>query len=168
MSKAAVAFISFLYLVALASVARGDDSDLRAVLQNRYATMKAAMSAHDDKVVLSLLTTDFVSIDTTGQSMGPTQMIQEVDSLPKDPNKTSTTTIVSIKRAENTAIVGQRYDMKTVKVAADGSSRNVELVSLSTDTWVKFNGSWLLQKTETDQIDYYVDGQLVTHRVRSQ
>ena len=168
MNKAAATFVSILFLIPCVNIARADDGDLRAVLQDRYGAMKAAMSARDDKLVSSLLMPDFVSIDVTGQSMGANQMIQETDALPKDPNKTSTTTILSIKRAENDAIVSQRYDMKTVKIAADGSKHDVELITISTDTWVKSNGSWLLQRTETNQLDYYANGQLVTRRVRSQ
>ena len=56
-------------------------------------------------------------------------MIQEVDGLPKDPSKVSTTTLLSVKVAGNSAVVDQRYDMKTVKTAADGSKANVQLIT---------------------------------------
>jgi hypothetical protein len=75
----------------------------------------------------------------------------------------STTTLLSVKVAGSTAVVNQRYDMKTVKTAADGSKTNIELISLSTDTWANVNGSWLLQKTVTNQLDYYKNGQLAMH-----
>lgn len=93
-------------------------------------------------------------------------MIKEVDALPKDPLKVSTTTILSVKPNGAVAIVKQRYDMKTVKTAADGTKRNVELITLSTDTWSNIRGTWLIQRTETDQLDYYVNGQQVMHKVK--
>jgi len=145
-----------------------DDSALQTALQGRYAEMKVAMSARDDKAIRALLVPDFFSVDISGQSEHAAQMIREVDALPKDPNKVSTTTILAIKPAGDIVVVSQRYDMKTVKVAADGSKRDVELVTLSTDTWVKARGSWLLKKTQTDQLDYYVNGQQVAHKVRPQ
>lgn len=95
-------------------------------------------------------------------------MIQEVAGLPKDPLKVSTTTLLSVKPVGNTAVVEQRYDMKTTKTAPDGAKRNIELITLSTDTWVNSNGEWLMQKTETEQLDYYVDGQRVAHKIHSQ
>jgi ketosteroid isomerase-like protein len=143
-----------------------DNSGLSAVLQERYATMKSAMAVRDNKAVAALLATDFVSVDISGQSKDAAEMIQEIDALPKDPLRVSTTTIVSATQNGNTAIVLQRYDMKTIKTASDGSAQNVELVTISTDTWVNLNGVWLFQRTETDLMDYYVNGQQVAHKVR--
>jgi hypothetical protein len=94
-------------------------------------------------------------------------MLKEVDALPKDPGKVSTTELLAVTSSGKTATVVQKYDMKTVKMAADGSSRNVELVTLSTDTWVSVNAAWLLHKTVTNQVDYYVDGRQVLHKVRA-
>jgi hypothetical protein len=155
-------------VVASAASVHAEDSSLKATLQSRYAAMKVAMSARDDKAVAALLAPDFVSIDVFGQSEGAAQMISEVDALPKDPNKVSTTTILSTKPDGDSVVVSQRYDMKTIKVAADGSKRNVELITLSTDTWGKIGGTWLLKKTQTDQLDYYVNGVQVAHKDRPQ
>lgn len=126
------------------------------------------MGARDAMAVASLLAPSFVSIDVSGQSEDASQMIQEVAGLPKDPLKVSTTTLLSVKPVGNTAVVEQRYDMKTTKAAPDGAKRNIELITLSTDTWVNSNGEWLMQKTETEQLDYYVDGRRVAHEIRSQ
>jgi hypothetical protein len=95
-------------------------------------------------------------------------MIQEVDGLPKDPSKVSTTTLLTIRFAGNSAVVDQCYEMRTIKTAADGSRDSVRLITLSTDTWVNSNGVWLLQKTVTNQLDYYKNGQLVMHKTNPQ
>lgn len=67
----------------------------------------------------------------------------------------------------NTAVIEQRYDMKTTRVAADGTKRKVELIALSTDTWIAAHGTWLMLKTQTEQLDYYVNGQLIAHKTHS-
>ena len=166
MNKTITSVALFFFIVASAGVARADDAALRAALQARYAAMRASMGARDDKAVSALLASDFVSIDVSGQIENAAQMIKEIDALPKDPLKVSTTTILSVNPNGGVAIVEQRYDMKTVKTAADGSKRNVELITLSTDTWSNVGGSWLLQKTQTDQLDYYINGQQVAHKVK--
>ena len=128
--------------------------------------MKTAMAERESKAIAALLAPDFVSIDSSGQSETASQMIQEVDGLPKDPLKVSTTILLSVKVAGNSAVVDQRYDMKTDKTASDGTKTNVQLITLSTDTWVNINGVWLLQKTVTNQLDYCKNGQLVMHKVK--
>ena len=93
-------------------------------------------------------------------------MIQEVVALPKDPLEVNTTTLLSVRVAGNSAVVDQRYEMKTVKTSADGSKANIQLITLSTDTWTNTNRVWLLQKTVTNQLDYYKNGQLLMHKVK--
>lgn len=144
-----------------------DDDALRSVLDGRYAAMKSAMAAHDGKAIAALLLPDFVSVDASGQSENADQMIQEVNALPKDPNKESKTTLLSVKLSGDKAVVDQRYDMKTTKIAANGSKRNVELITVSTDTWVNSGGNWLLQRTVTNQMDYLVNGHPTVHKVRT-
>lgn len=129
--------------------------------------MKTAMAARDDKAVAALLAPSFLSVDVSGQRENTAQMLQEVDGLTKDPNKTSATTLLAVTLAANVATVKQRYDMNTIKAAVDGTTRKIELVTLSTDKWVNSGGTWLLQETDTDQLDYFVNGKLAVHKVRS-
>ena len=168
MIKQLLTLLACLLCVFDATGARADDSSLRATFQARYAAMKTAMAERDSKAMAALLAPGFVSIDSSGKSESASQMIQEVDGLPKDPLKVSTTTLLSIKVAGNSAVVDQRYDMKTVKTAADSSKVYIQLITVSTDTWVNVNGVWLLQKTETNQLDYYKNGQLLAHKVNPQ
>jgi hypothetical protein len=111
--------------------------DLRSVLQARYDAMKAAMAAHDGASIATLLAPDFASQDTRGQSETAAQMIDEVNQLRPDPNKTSVTTLEAVTRQGDTATVQQRYDMRTTRPGPDGAPHKIELVTLSTDTWVK-------------------------------
>jgi predicted lipoprotein len=161
-------FALALLFVATSALAQAEDAGLRTTLQSRYTAMKVAIATRDDKAVQALLAPDFLSIDASGQNENAGQMIQEVDSLPKDPTRTSTTTLLSVKLDGMVATVKQRYDMKKIKIATDGSKSNVELVTLSTDKWMNSNGTWLLQETVTDELNYYIDGQLSVHKVRQE
>jgi hypothetical protein len=42
----------------------------------------------------------------------------------------------------------------------------VELVTLSTDSWIKSSDMWLIDSTVTDEMSYFSDGQLVAHKSR--
>ncbi len=148
------------------SGASGADDSLKDTLQARYAAMKAAMAAHDATAITAILAPGFTSIDVLGQSEAAPQMIAEVNGLKPDPNKVSTTTLMSVSPAASAVTVEQRYDMKTIKAGADGVAHNVELVTLSTDTWVRPANVWLIGRTVTDELSYFVDGQLVGHKVK--
>jgi len=55
--------------------------------------------------------------------------------------------------------------MTTSKPTQDGSSKQVDLVTVSKDTWkLVANGSWLISSTITQQLDYKVNGNLVAHK----
>jgi Domain of unknown function (DUF4440) len=128
--------------------------------------MKAAMAAHDGAAMAAIFAPDFTSVDVSGQSKTASQVISEVNDLKPDPNKSSETTLISISPAANVATVEQRYDMKTVRTAADGTQHNVELVTLSTDTWIRRGGVWLIERTVTNELSYFVDGRLGQHKLK--
>src|SRR5437870_1802713 len=77
------------------STAWSADDSLREALQSRYTAMKAAMAAHDGAAMAAILAPNFVSVDLSGHSETAFQMIAEVNGLKPDPNKSSTTTLVS-------------------------------------------------------------------------
>ena len=140
------------------------DAALKAVLEDRYAAMKAAMASRNADAVSALLTADFVSEDTQGRREGRDQMLREVSALPSDPKKSSKTTVVSIQRKGVVAVAIQRYEMHTEKPKGDGSVQRVELVTLSRDTWVHPKDTWLLRETVTESLDYQIDGRVVAHQ----
>ena len=144
--------------------ANSDDS-LRPVFEGRYAAMKSAMAVRDGKAISEMLAPDFISEDASGQKENADTMIQEVLALPKDPLKVSSTTILSIKVSADSATVDQRYDMKTTKAGPDGNKRDVEMIAVSTDTWIKSKDTWLLQRTVTNQMDYSANGKVLVHKV---
>jgi hypothetical protein len=53
-------------------------------------------------------------------------------------------------------------------LACKGATKQaVELVTLSTDTWIKSGEAWLLRRTVTKQLDYKIDGRLIAHKERA-
>jgi hypothetical protein len=74
--------------------------------------------------------------------------------------------LVSVDSATTSVTVVQRYDMKTIRTDPDSTPHNVELVTVSTDTWVKPANVWLIDKTVTDELSYFKDGKLVAHQVK--
>ncbi len=147
-------------------IARSAEDPLREVLQSRYAAMKAAMAAHDGPGIAAILAPNFVSVDVSGKSENASQTIAEVNALKTDPDKSSNTTLSSISPGSTAVTVEQRYDMKTKSTTADGTQHDVELVTLSTDTWVKSGNVWLIERTVTDDVTYFVDGKLTAHRAK--
>jgi hypothetical protein len=108
-----------------------------------------------------------VSIDVTGQSVSAEQMITGVNALKPDPNKSSETTLISVVPATGAVTVEQRYDMTTVKTAADGTQHNIELVALSTDISVKRADVWLMARTVTNELSCFKDGKLVARKQKA-
>jgi len=155
-----------LIAIALVGSVSAAEFGLRSRLEAQYAAMKAAMAARDANAISALLAPDFVSIDSSNQPKDADRMIQDVVSLPPDPNKESHTTLTHIVETGDTAAVDTRYEMTTKKTGPEGKVRDIKLTALSTDTWVHSNGLWRLKRTVTNEIDYQVDGQTVLHRVR--
>ena len=151
-------------LAATTGGARADD--LKGTLKARYEAMKAAMAAHDGAAVAAILAPDFTSVDVVGNRTGGADMIREVNSLKSDPNKVSQTDLISVQPKPGYAIVEQRYEMNTIKMGTDGKKHHIELVTLSTDKWVKPKAEWLIEQTVTDEVSYFLDGRRVMHKVK--
>jgi ketosteroid isomerase-like protein len=146
-----------------AIVCQADDS-LRVALGARYADMKAALAAHDSAAIAAIFAPDFASVDVSGQSKGTAQVIADVTAMKPDPNRSSETTLLSVTPSADAVIVEQRYHMKAVVTAADGMQHSVELVTLSTDKWVKPAEIWLMQRTVTNELSVFRDGRLVVYK----
>jgi hypothetical protein len=157
-------FISF--FAVLTPTNADDDPTLRRVFEERYAAMKSAMADRDVNALSRLLAPDFISTDVAGRTENAKEMISRVKSSAFDPRRTGQTTIHSIKLKGTAVFVEQSYDMKTTRTAADGSLLNVELITVSEDTWIKSKGAWLCQSTATNKADYLVNGRVAAHQIR--
>ena len=150
-------------LIGLFSVFCFAESVTNSTFEPLYAQLKSAMAERDEKAVLAMLAPDFQSEDASGNVTNSEKMVSGLSKLPKDPNKISSTTLLNVSTKGNTAFVKQKYVMNTTKPSADGSSKKVELVSISNDTWEIINGKWFLLKTVTQEMQYSVDGKEVSH-----
>lgn len=140
------------------------DHPLRPVLEKRYAELRGAMTERDAKAIAALLAPDFASEEVNGKTQDGDAMVRDAAARAPDPNRASETTLLSIRQVGNLAIVSQRYHMTTLRLSPLGLRQAVDLVALSTDTWIKLNGVWLLQRTVTEELRYGIDGQEVLHQ----
>lgn len=159
--KKLILLFVFAFLPVAAYSADNDVS--KSEFESLYAKMKAAMANRNREAILSLLAPDFISEDTAGNISNSEEMLKGLDHLPKDPNKTSSTVVLSVEKRSETAKVKQQYTMNTIKAMAGSEPKPVKLTSMSIDNWVKINGKWLLQKTVTQEMEYIVSGNVVMH-----
>lgn len=147
--------------------------DLRVTLMGRYDAMKASMAAHDEPAVAAILAPDFTSIGIDGDIENAAQFIDGVSRIRPDPNRTSKTTLEAMERQGDTVVVQQRtvlierrYDVQATDVGPDRASHQIEFIGLFTDTWVKPQAVWLLQRSVLNETSYSFDGGavLVTKR----
>lgn len=158
--------IAVAVLVLGATGLNAHESSLTESLDSRYAQMKSAMHNHDVQALRDILTPGFVSVELDGKTESADQMIQEVNALPSDGNRSSDTTLLSVRPGKTRAVVEQQYTMRTKKEGQNGMEHSVRLVTVSTDTWIMLHGKWRIQRTVTDQLDYYIDGKHVLHQKR--
>ena len=159
--------LGLLLVLSVAGAAAGAaDDPLRTALQSRYADLKAAMTARDVAALTAIFAPDFVSVDVSGHSKAANQVMADLNAMKPDPNKTSETTLISIMAGDDAVTVEQRYDMKTVRAAADGTQHDMELVALSTDSWIKPAAVWLIRRTVTHELSVFDGGKLIMHKLK--
>jgi ketosteroid isomerase-like protein len=138
----------------------------KAAFESLYAKFKKAVRDQDTAAVLAMLDTDFVSIEISDARKNADQMLSEISSIPKNPRKESQTDVLSVEITGDFAHVTQRYHMRAPRPGADGKEQVFEVTALSTDTWERHGGDWLLQETRTDEIEMLMDGKELVHTVR--
>jgi len=125
---------------------------LRSTLDARYLDMRAAMASGRREPIAAILTPFFLSVDAFGRESDADDMIDSVLKLQIDREKrTATTTLVSIEENNGVARVLQHYAMTTT--AQVGPMMPKALQTLSADTWVCSEGTWLLTKTRTLELE---------------
>ncbi len=154
-------------LFALALEADADNAQLKTLLESRYAAMKTAMASRNAEAIRALLAPGFVSVDVTGDSETAGQMVKEITALPPDPNKKSETTLTSVIQSGDIATVVQKYHMSTTRTPANSTApQAIDLLTTSTDTWRLIRGVWLIERTETNDFQYMINGTVVAHKSR--
>jgi hypothetical protein len=128
------------------------DHPLRSALDARYAAMRDAMASGQRDAIAALLTSEFVSVNVRGIQTTAVEMIKLVLSLHIDRSKrTATTKLVGIEESAGVARVLQHYAMTTTENVGPAMPKNLQ--TLSEDTWVNSDGTWLLAKTLTLEVE---------------
>jgi hypothetical protein len=154
-------------LACLQPAAAHDDGSVLPALQARYKILQAAVAAGDDKALSAVLAPHFVGIDVAGETDGTKALVAGLE-LNQPGADTVAMTISSPKERGDSVTVRRRLEIKARNPDAFEDARSVEFVAYSTDTWVKVDGTWLLQKSTAQQLAYYVDGEQIARDVRAQ
>jgi hypothetical protein len=151
-----------------AAPAKTGDTDLKTALENRYWDMRAAIKSGDPNLYRKNMADDFVGIDLNDAKRDAGQVVAALGRSVPDDSRKEKTTIDSLKVDGDRAEVATTYDLKTIRKAVDGSAINYHMVTTSNDVWVKKDDQWLLQKTQAETGDVFINDKLVAHRVRGQ
>jgi hypothetical protein len=165
---AAALLAAALFLAAGYPGARAEDApSLQRILSDRYSAMRIAMDERAIDKVREMLAPGFTSVSLSGRIEDAAQMLKMMESRPEGARPYIATTGVKIlKEEEGKTLVSQIYEMKAVKMGRDRGQDRVHIIAQSTDTWVKQDGRWLLERTVTDSADLYVNDKIEKHRVR--
>jgi hypothetical protein len=153
-------------LACLQPAAARDEGSLLPALQARYKILQAAVTAGDDKALSAILAPHFVGIDVAGEADGTKALLAGLE-VSRAGADAVTMTISSPKERGDLLTVSRRLDIKARNPGAFEEARSVEFVAYSIDTWVKVDGTWLLQKSTAEQLAYYVDGEQIARDVRA-
>lgn len=125
---------------------------LRPTLDQRYLDMRAAMASGSVEPIAAILAPRFKSINLQGQEQSAQAMIDSVLKMKIDRSKrTANTTIVELEEMGDAVRVLQHYSM-TMAGDIDPSFPK-RLQTLSIDRWVRDGDTWLLEVTQTREVE---------------
>jgi hypothetical protein len=155
-----------LMTVFLAAPARADDSALIRALGDRYSALRLAMDERLIGKVREMLAPGFRSVSLSGRTEDASQMLKLLEKAGAEHPHVATTGVKVLKDEGEKATVAQTYEMHAVKMGRGGGQDRVKIIALSTDVWVKKDSQWLLESTETESADLYINDKLEKHAVR--
>lgn len=147
--------------LACATMSGSAHADEISEFQGRYAQLKAAMDTREPKRIKPLLTPDFTATDISGRTQNADAMIDRLAMIPVDPDWAEKTTVVSVDVQADSARVLQRMEASGSREGRDGKQHTMSFNTLSADTWVQGPSGWLLKATETQEMTFARDGQIV-------
>ncbi len=170
----------------MAAVPALADDAAKATFQARYAELRTAMQAHDEAAMGTLMTPDYVMTDIQGATHtradmaqmgarmggrpgGPRPDAAKPAQPPKDgprPERKVEQTVLAATVTGDTAKVDQQLKMSGQREGEDGEAHTMEMTSLTTDTWVRQNGVWLLKTSVQKDMSVARDGDVVFHQAK--
>lgn len=162
MKKVALTVLTALLTIAIVHAQNTDPT-----FDKLYAQFKQAVDGRDPQALVLMLAPGFVDEEVSGATTSADKMLTELAQLPQDPHRQAQTTLLSVRSDGHIAKVTQRYRMTTIKTLANGEKKSVELVALSDDTWTHADGTWRIERTVTEQVDFRVDGKMLAHKVHA-
>lgn len=156
-------------IVALSAPAAAQE-DAKAAFQARYAELRSAMESQDAAKVGALITPDYQMTDVNGQVRDFAAVMERMNKMRQagggGAQRTSNTTVISATIAGDVATVEQKLEAGGKRMGDDGEEHTMEMIVLSTDTWVKKGDAWLLRKSDQKDMTIKRDGEEFIHQAK--
>lgn len=140
-------------------------ADAKSEIKANYDKIIAAMKKRDEKVMMSMLTKDFVFV-AQGNKLTRTQFEQQLKmQLGLKLNIDSITmSFSSFSASGNKATTSYVTQMKArfPKSKSTGKESKLDTKVTAKDTWIKSGKVWLIQKMESVKDDTKIDGKPFT------
>lgn len=152
---------TLLCAVALVPTVWADDlgSHVKALNSRVQKALMKKDVASFEKILRPLVTPDFKHVEN-GQSMSFDQMVASMKqgmAMLQTINKAETQ-VISVKVKGNTGTVTVKHTMLGTTPKQEGKSSKLGFTGVSTDTYVKKNGKWLMSKMVWGKQQMTVDG----------
>lgn len=119
--------------------------DVRAAIEARYATIKAALESGDATPIPLLLAPDFTVTPGGGVPLPASALLAGMARLDAIPGFRITLNPESMFPTDDGVVVHQTYDVEIPETDAKGTRHEADVDMSSTDTWVSLEGRWVLK-----------------------
>ena len=155
-------------VLAVSMVGSAYAQDAKTAFDARYAEMHTAMQARDAAATNKLLAPEYVMVDIQGDEHPMAEVQEMMAKMPAgaDPAQGPKTTVLSVAVTGTNALVKQQLDIHIDRKDEAGTAMALDITVLSDDTWVQRGGSWLLVRTEQNDLTVKKDGEVVVHQAK--
>lgn len=161
-----IALIAAAAMTLIASPVLAQD-DAKAQFQARYVALRAAMEAHDAAAVGKVFAPGYTMTDIRGEVHDGAEVLDRLAKLAgksADPSRRAATTVLSASIIGDTATVEQQLSAGGKRAGDDGQEHTMEVIAISSDTWVRQGGTWRLQKSVQKDMTIKRDGEVFFHQ----
>lgn len=138
--------------------------DAKALFEGRYAGLRAAMQAQDAAAAGQFVTSDYQLTDIRGEAHGLADAMAQAGRIPSDPAHKPVTRILSAAVNGESAAVDQELTIDTTRTGGDGAEHQIEIIVVSSDSWVHRGDAWLLSKSVQKDLTVKRDGEVFMHQ----
>jgi hypothetical protein len=156
----------------------GSFEGFQAQLQERYAALLQALERGSDLDIVPFLAPEFECWDVLAETRvnyaalwgpaandhTPSEGLKRVPQPPA-PHRREVE-LLSAELVEHIAVASSRYQDNYKAMHANSAELDITIVTWSSDTWTQHDGVWLIQTSETNCAEEWVNGYLSYRRER--